>query len=204
MGKFNSMKQNLDAAILAGGKSSRMKTNKAVLELGGRKLIEHVVDAVKAVVEKPMIISNTPPVFSFLGLPIFPDIIKNIGPLGGIYTALKRGEFGHCLVVACDLPFITPELFRYLIEQERNYDVLAVDAGRGVEPLCAIYSRDGLKVMKEQIDAGQNKVADYYGKVDIKILKISPRHNLYHPKLFFNVNDATDYQEAQRVSKEKG
>lgn len=196
-------KQRMGAAILAGGKSARMKTNKAVLELCGRRLIEYVVDAVKTVIEKPMIISNTPEPYSFLGLPIFPDIIKSIGPLGGIYTALNHCESVHCLVLACDLPFITPELLGFLLEQERNYDVLAIDSGQGVEPLCAIYRQSCLTEIERQIDSGQYKVSDFYSNVDINILRIGSDDKLYNSNLFFNVNDPADYREAQRVNRNK-
>jgi len=191
-------------AILAGGKSSRMGTNKALIKLNGRTLIERVVAKVDQSNAKPIIITNKPEDFMFLKLPSFPDVIKNVGPLGGIYTALKHCNTTHCLIIACDLPFLTKELIRLLYDQGLSYDVLAIDAGNGVEPLCAVYSKNCLPKIKKQIDAGNFRVTDFFSSVKTRVINIFHAKQILHPNMFFNINTPEDLTAAEEMNDEKG
>ncbi len=193
----------VSCAILAGGKSSRMGTNKALVKLNKQTLIERVVEKVDDSVTKPIIITNTPEDFTFMKLPSFPDVIKNIGPLGGIYTALKHCNTTHCLIIACDLPFLTTELFRLLFDQGLTYDVLAIDAGNGVEPLCAVYSMNCLPKIKKQLDRGNFRVTDFFSSVKTTIINLNREKQIYHPNMFFNINTPEDLKEAEEMNDEK-
>ncbi len=190
-------------AVLAGGKSSRMGTNKALARLNGKTLIEQVVRTVDRGAVKPIIITNTPEDFTFLGLPLFPDIIKNVGPLGGIYTALKYCTATHCLIIACDLPFLTKELIELLYRQPLTHDILAVDAGNGVEPLCAVYSKSCLPGMKKQIDSGNYRVTDFYSNVRVRIINLKHEDRRFHPQVFFNINTPEDLRKAKNMYNKK-
>ena len=197
-------KTNICCAILAGGKSSRMGTNKALVKLHGQTLIERVVEKVDYSVAKPIIITNTPEDFTSLKLPSFPDAIKNVGPLGGIYTALKYCNTTHCLIIACDLPFLTKEIIRLLYEQGSNYDVLAFDVGHGVEPLCAVYSKNCLPNIKEQIDSGNFRVTDFFSDVNIRVISANHINQISHSNMFFNINTPEDLNAAKKINNKKG
>ena len=97
------MRYKISCAILAGGRSSRMGKDKALLEVNGKKLVQRVHEKVKNLFSETIVIANKPDALTFLDIPIFPDLIANLGPLGGIYTALKHSSFPQCLVIACDL-----------------------------------------------------------------------------------------------------
>ncbi len=196
-------KTDICCAILAGGKSSRMGTNKALVKLNGKTLIERMVEKVDYSVAKPIIITNTPEDFNFLELPSFPDVIKNVGPLGGIYTALKYCNSAHCLIIACDLPFLTKEHIRLLYEQGSTYDVLAFDAGNGVEPLCAVYSKNCLPKIKNQIDKGNFRVTDFFSSVNTRVINMNHIKQIFRSNMFFNINTPEDLKVAEEMNDEK-
>ncbi len=184
------------AAILAGGKSSRMGKNKALLELNGKKVIEHVVAAVQKVADEILLITNTPEEFAFLQLPMFHDEIQGIGPLGGIYSALHKCGAPHCLIVACDLPFLSEPLLRFLSENAGRDEVFAIDSGNGVEPLCAVYSKSCLPEIERQMAQKQYKVADLLAKVRARIVRFDASYSFYSPHLFYNVNTPEEWRRA--------
>lgn len=191
-----SRKARVCAAILAGGKSSRMGANKALLELNGKKVIEHVATAVRKVADEVMLITNTPEEFAFLRLPMFRDDIQGIGPLGGIYTALQKCTARHCLIVACDLPFLSEPLLRFLSENAGNDKVFAIDAGNGVEPLCAVYSKACLPAIAKQMAQKQYKVADLLTKVQARVVRFDASYSFYSSHLFYNINTPEEWRRA--------
>ncbi|MDZ7291576.1 MAG: NTP transferase domain-containing protein [candidate division KSB1 bacterium] len=192
----DSRKTRICAAILAGGKSLRMGTNKALLELNGKKVIEHVVTAVQRVADEIMLITNTPEEFAFLKLPMFRDEIEGIGPLGGIYTALQKCSTPHCLIVACDLPFLSEALLRFLSENAGSDAVFAIDAGKGVEPLCAVYSKTCLPAIERQMAKKQYKVADLLAKVQARVVRFDASYSFYSSHLFYNINTPEEWRRA--------
>src|SRR5438046_2516502 len=105
---------NTTGFITAGGRSSRMGTDKAWLELGGRAMIEQVIAALAPVTGSVAIIANSAE-YARLGLPVFADAQSGIGPLEAIRTALANSATSRVLLVGCDLPFVTEDLFRFLL-----------------------------------------------------------------------------------------
>ncbi|NOZ07896.1 MAG: molybdenum cofactor guanylyltransferase [FCB group bacterium] len=192
-----------DCAILAGGKSSRMASDKAFLKLDGKAIIEHVVTTVRRVLPKPKIITNTPGKYEFLNLPCYTDIIKNTGPLGGIYTALINTTARRCLILACDLPFITETLIKIMSEENPAFEVVAVDAGRGIEPLCAVYDISCIPKIKAQIDSGNYKVSDIYDSAHTKILRLKEMQTAFDDEVLFNINTPDEYETAQKINQKK-
>jgi signal transduction histidine kinase/molybdopterin-guanine dinucleotide biosynthesis protein A len=197
-----SRKARVCAAILAGGKSSRMGTNKALLQLNGKSVIEHVAAAVRKVADEVMLITNTPEKYGFLSLPMFRDEIQGIGPLGGIYTALQKCTTTHCLIVACDLPFLSEPLLRFLSENAGDAEIFAIDSGNGVEPLCAVYSKSCLPEIERQMAQKQYKVADLLAKVRARIVRFDASYSFYSPHLFYNVNTPEEWRQAGEMMAE--
>ena len=192
----------LTGAILAGGRSRRMGQNKALLRVAGKALIEHVVDAVRHQVEELMVISNQPEAFAFLNLPIYRDAVTSCGPLAGIYTALKHARAERCLVVACDLPFLSAGLIQFLRENAGPEDVLVFESESGVQPLCASYRRTCLPLIERQIAAGAYKVADFLEQVKTRRVRLDAKLAFYDDHLFFNVNTPEELERARRWQKE--
>lgn len=181
-----------------------MGTNKALLKIDGETLIERVVKTVESQIGNPVIITNNPHQYTFLNLRSFPDLVREAGPLGGIYTALHYSPTPYCLVLACDLPFLTGALIKMLIEGRSTPDVLVVDAGKGPEPLCAVYRRTCLPVIRDQLDSGNLRVTDLYAKVNTRILNIQKADRRFNPEVLFNVNSPEDLDRARRINREGG
>jgi len=150
------------ALVLAGGQSSRMGTNKALLQAypDGPTLIEIVIEKVReAGAQEVFIVANMREPYDFLGSPIVEDAIKDIGPLGGILGGLRASTCEQNLVVACDMPNINPAVIRKMTWLIGKYDVVVprwVDSAGAVhvEPLHAFYSQASLSKLEACIVAG--------------------------------------------------
>src|SRR5882762_4545536 len=110
--------------IQAGGKSTRMGGEpKALLDLGGRRIVERVLDAVRPVVDDVLIVTNTPALYGFLGVPMVADIYPDHGSLGGIFSGLSAAAGDAAFTVACDMPFLHPDVARLVIARAGQGDV---------------------------------------------------------------------------------
>ena len=190
----------LSAAILAGGQSRRMGTDKAILRLtpDGPTLIELVLAAARAVADDVFLVANDDRL-AHLGLRTVPDAFPGAGSLGGIYSAVAEARESHCLVVACDMPFLSPPLLRALADAPRDYDVLAPylavgtnrqGGAQGVyETLHAIYGRAALPAIRAQLAAEHYRIVGFFPAVRVRPFAEEAVRAL-DPELrsFFNVN----------------
>jgi molybdopterin-guanine dinucleotide biosynthesis protein A len=187
--------------ILAGGASKRLGyKNKALLKIGGRSIIECVIDAVSKVTENAVVIANSPEEFEHLGLPMFGDILPGSGSLGGIYTGLKVSKTHHNLVVACDMPFIQPHLLTFLINHSEGYDVVVPVTPDGHHPTCAVYSRNCIKPIEAQIKTGNLRIASFFPHVKVNRLDFDILCTYYNLNMFFNINTREDYLKALSIA----
>ena len=150
--------------ILAGGKSKRMGKPKADLDIGGRPLIDRVIDRVRLVCEHVVIVTRRPLDFLDHDLTVVKDLVPGQGPLGGLATGLAFSRHHWSLVAACDLPFLKVGVLRYLIEQaleepEGPRAVVPKTQG-GWQPLVAVYSSPCIKPALRLLAAGGRKVDD--------------------------------------------
>ncbi|MEP7358575.1 MAG: molybdenum cofactor guanylyltransferase, partial [Anaerolineales bacterium] len=109
------MPADLTIAILAGGRSSRMGTDKAFVRVLGRPLIEEILSQTEGLGTERLIVTNQPAEYAYLGVPLFGDALPGMGPLGGLYTALHSAARPHVLCIACDMPFVVRPLLDFLI-----------------------------------------------------------------------------------------
>ncbi len=187
--------------VLAGGLSRRLEyKNKALLKIGGKSIIERIIDALSEVTADMLLITNSPDEFKHLNIPMFGDIIPGSGSLGGIYTGLKVSETYHNLIIACDMPFIRPSLLTLLIQQSRGYDVVIPVTPDGHHPTCAIYSRDCIKPIESQIRSGNLKISDFFPNVRTRRIDFNTLHDQYDQIMFFNINTEEDYLEAVSIA----
>jgi molybdopterin-guanine dinucleotide biosynthesis protein A len=107
------MANDITVAILAGGLSRRMGTNKSFVSLAGKPLIQHVIERVSALRLPVMLITNTPEQYAHFDLPMYGDVYPQCGSLGGLYTPLHSSLTDYTLCVACDTPFLNVDLLRY-------------------------------------------------------------------------------------------
>ena len=134
------MKQDITGIILAGGKSSRMGTDKGILELNGRKMVDYVIKALTPNVDEIIIIANNKN-YNNLGYKVYRDIIKNCGPMGGIYTGLMKSKTKNNMLVCCDIPNISSIIIEYIIISAGEEAALVPIHNGQAEPLCAVYKK---------------------------------------------------------------
>ncbi len=176
-------------AILAGGKSSRMGTDKSFVPLLGKTLIQHVLDRVGSLGLPVILITNRPADYAPLGLPMFGDLLPEKGSLGGLYTAIACSPTAYTLCVACDMPFLNPALLTYLISLREGYDVIVPRLGGFPEALHAVYSKNCLEPIREKLAQNQLKAISFYGKVRLRFVE-EDEVRRFDPALrsFVNVN----------------
>ena len=145
--------------LLAGGKSSRMGTNKALLRFAsGETVIERIVSRLRPLCADLLVVTNTPAEYEFLSLPMFPDAYPGSSSLGGIYTGLLHAGSDRALVLSCDLPLVNTGLLEYLLALPFDYDLLMPFIAGRQQPLHAIYARTCLPAMQTQIESGDLKI----------------------------------------------
>jgi molybdopterin-guanine dinucleotide biosynthesis protein A len=187
--------------VTAGGLSSRMGRDKAWLDLGGSPMIRLVIQALAPVTSGVKIIANSEE-YKRLGLPVFADKNTGIGPLEAIRNALEHSPTGRILLVACDMPFVTTELFALLLKKAGDFKAV-VPAGPGgkLEPLCAAYHADALPEVERLIELGRFKVSHLFDLVSTRYVPFDEIDDLPGSKLFFmNVNTVEDFERARRLS----
>lgn len=197
------------SVVLAGGKGLRLGRSKALEKVGGRRLLDRVIERLREVGGRIMLVTSREQVALFAGInegELLVDIYPNAGPLGGIYTGLTASPCQHNIVVACDMPFLNPGLLRYLAGLCRDFDAVVPTLSPGtLEPLHAVYSKDCAEVIRAQLDNGNLKVDAFLGKVRVRYVDREECRRL-DPQLlsFFNINRPEDLELANRLAAEQG
>lgn len=180
--------------ILAGGKSMRMGQNKAFLKINGLYLIDHVLRTFHRIFKKTIIVTMTPEEYWYTNETVVTDAIPGAHALGGLYTGLLRAQTERCFICACDMPFLQPGLVKALL---RTHDACAIApiVYNRPQPLCAVYSKACLPVMKEQILKKDHRLSTVLSRLNAHYLPQSACE-LYDPRLlsFVNINTPEDYQ----------
>jgi molybdopterin-guanine dinucleotide biosynthesis protein A len=189
----------ITGAILAGGKSSRMGQNKALMPFGGKRLVDRVVEVMRSVFDDLLMVTNTPEVYADLGMPMVPDVWPDKGSLGGVYSAIYHVATPYCLVVACDMPFLRAALLRYLMAQMADYDVVVPDVLGELQTLHAIYSKACLQPIERRLETNRLRIVGFFPDVRVRTVTASELEP-YDPELlaFQNLNTPEEFQAAER------
>lgn len=150
---------NITAIILAGGKSTRMKTDKGLVLFKSKPLIQHVIDAISPLTPSIIIITSNPAYEKF-GYPCFADEIHHKGPLAGIFTGLTHSSTQKNILLGCDMPFLTTTLLEALISDCGNEDVLLTEHQGKAEPLCSIYDLHCIPHLRKCLEENHLKITD--------------------------------------------
>ena len=185
--------------ILAGGKNTRIGTEKAFIQLRpGSTLIQNTVETFEKLFSEIIVVTNNPHAYVKLGTRVVEDLIKGKGPLGGIFSGLCFSRSELSFVVGCDMPFPNPDLINYIIQKPVEYDVVIPVIDGKAESLFARYSKNALPVILSHLLKHQLKVQDALD--NLKILKISSQEiQRFDPEhlSFFNVNTQADLKKAK-------
>jgi len=191
--------------VQAGGKSTRMGGQpKALMQLGGRSIVERVVAALTPAVDDVMVVTNTPELYAFLGLPMVADVYPDHGSLGGIYSGLRAaGEIAF--TVACDMPFLHPEIVRLVVGRAGEGDVVIPRVGKQLETMHAAYSQACLAPIEARLRAGRLKIVGFFD--DVRVVEIGEAEvaRFRDPTVaFMNVNTPDELERARALVAELG
>ena len=176
--------------ILAGGKSSRMGTDKAFLPLNGKKFIEVLTEEFRFFEEKIIVRGNDDEI-SDITWPVISDIYLNCGPIGGLHAALHRWTSEALFCIACDTPLLKKEVYQILKNRMTEEDdaVIAITEDGRIHPLCGIYKKQTGKVMEEQILDGNNRMMRMLERIRVRYVELNSRE--YG---ILNINTQEEYE----------
>jgi molybdopterin-guanine dinucleotide biosynthesis protein A len=188
---------NTTAVILTGGKSSRMGSDKALLQLAGRPLLRHAIELAGAVTENVKIVGD-PAKYAAFGT-VVADLYHDSGPLGGIHAALASTNSDLNVILATDLPFVEPEFLRYLlaIAKETTALVTVPQVGRYFEPLCAVYRKEFAEIAAAALNRNKNKVDALFTEPATRVVNEEEITVAgFSSAMFRNLNTPEEWQQA--------
>jgi len=189
---------DIDAFILAGGASSRMGTDKSQLLIERQTFTERIAATLRHIADSVTLVGRS---LDDSRLDSVPDVYPQWGALGGLHAALTACRRDWAIVVACDLPFVTAELFARLAELRLDHDaVVPVQEDNRPQPLAALYRIDRCRQRAtELIEAGRRRPLDLLEAVNTRWVAFDEIRNLDQAEKFFvNINTPEDYYEAIR------
>lgn len=197
----------MTSIILAGGRSSRLGRSKALQAIGGKTLIQWVIDRL-AILSTEIIIATAHgeeiPYSSDVRLETVADIHPGKGPLAGIYSGLIASSSSRAIVVSCDTPFVSVGLLEYMTQTCPGFDIVVPRMKEKVEPLCAVYSKNCVAPIRELLKQNELKIIELYPVVTVRYVeeaeidRFDPEH-----LSFFNINCQVDLDKARRLAAER-
>jgi len=187
--------------VLAGGKSSRMGTDKAFLDFGGQTLLDRALGVMGAVCERVAIVGDPAKFAGCMSTkcePAVADIFSGCGPLAGIHAALVSSTSELNLMLAVDMPFVSSELLAFLFAAAEMSDAIITvpRAGKGLQPLCAVYRCDFSVVAEDALRAGKYKIEAAFADVTVRLIEEAELARAgFSAQSFFNVNTPEDRME---------
>lgn len=186
------MKQGWTGVVLAGGKSSRMGRDKALIEVDGRKLLDLALDKLEPHCAELLVIGE-PEKLGAVGPFVIADEWPGKGPLGGITTAMRYACNDRLLVIACDMPALNDRLFDLLKAQAGHAtDAVVPRHGGLIEPLAAAYHRSAQPVFRRCVELDVLKMSDALSQVRTNQIEVTPGHDGWPSDLFRNINTPND------------
>ena len=191
--------EDLVAVILAGGQSTRFGSDKLHYRLNNKELLLHVYEVVSSVLPCVYLIgkkdsSNS----STATLHWIEDEIKDLGPIGGLYTAMVKIPARNYFICAGDMPFIQPGMLHLLVNShQQSLNITVAKSSRGLEPLFAVYNSSNQKLIVEQIQKKEFSLHKLFVKAAIKVVNFDIHG--YISQVFFNINSTSDVKNAEKI-----
>ena len=190
-------------AIQAGGSSSRMGQNKALLPFGGVPLIEFIVKRGKSLTNDILITTNEVEAFGFLQLPLYPDRLSLRGALVGMYTALNAAQRPMVAVIGCDMPFFSPELLAFQVRQfdGKEIDAVIPRSRGGLEPLHGVYRREPcLPAIQRALENETYSLMSWLALLRVQEIADEQIHPFDRDsRVFINLNTPEEYNQAETL-----
>ena len=182
---------------MAGGKSSRMGRDKGLVSLNDKPMVSYTLDLCKEIGYSPVLVANQEE-YTALGYPVIKDLIPDMGPMGGLHTALDHTQSTYVLLFSCDMPFIPKGAIQKLVEAARGQDVIVSEFMGDINPLFALYHKDLNEQVKTNIEKRHLKMKDFiesciFEKIDMEDLVLQA------PLSFSNINTPEDVEKSIKL-----
>lgn len=190
--------EDVTGVILAGGESRRFGRNKALVEVRGVPLIERVTGVMQSLFPQVILVTNTPDEYAHLQLPMHEDIIKGLGPLGGIYTGLTVMEDEAGFFVGCDMPFLNRDLIHHMVRIRKRFDAVVPRVSNKLESLHALYTKGCLGAIRHLIDSREYQILKFLKGVSVRYVD-EDEIRACDPQMrsFFNINRPEEIRELE-------
>lgn len=200
-GKLKNMVRDVDAYILAGGQSSRMGRNKALLSWDGRYMIEHVYDSTRRVFENVHVVVKKDSEIGSLNLPFVFDAAAEYCPMIGIYTALRHTAKQHVFIKACDNSCLEEGLVLMMLSLKGQADIIIAETSDGVHPLFAVYSKVCLPHIENMVAQANYRITGFYDRVNVYYIREN-EIKAYDPDMrsLININTPDEFRSFKKPS----
>ncbi len=185
----------MKAIILAGGENRRFQSHKALAEIKGKRIIEATAELLTKHFAAVLISTNTPELFFYLGLPLIGDIVEQRGPISGIYSSFISTGAPELFFMACDMPFIKPEVIALIKKKFQGQDAVLPMHKGFPQPLLGIYSQRLVPQLAERIRQNKKAMWDLLQDITVQfipeeeVLRVDPEG-----KSFVNINTVEEYR----------
>lgn len=192
--RHNTIIPGVTGVILAGGHSSRMGSNKALLPYWGGRFIESIYRQFMKLFDEILIVTNAPEQYAFLPCRKVSDIFNGMGALAGLHSGLHHAAGGHIFAVACDMPYLNSSLIARLCALRDSADVVIPHGDNGAEPLHAVYGKNCLPFMEAALAADRRRIISFFPGVNVcefsreQVALMDPDFDSFR-----NINTPVDY-----------
>lgn len=185
---------NLETFVLAGGKSSRMGRDKGLVAINGKSLISYILEKLKKTGLPTSIIANNENYQNF-GIPVYEDLVKEKGPIGGLYTAFEKTKAEAVFLISCDMPLIPLEALKEMISFAKKDEIFGVSVEGRINPLFAIYPVQLKHDVAERIASGRLKMTDLISENKHTLVTSIAAET---PWVFQNINDDAELRNLKK------
>jgi molybdopterin-guanine dinucleotide biosynthesis protein A len=195
---MDSTTTDVAAFILAGGKSTRMGTDKAFVTLDGRTLLARALEVARSVAAEVHIVGDAAKYAPFA--PVVEDVFRGCGPLGGIHAALRASQAELNLILAVDVPFVSRTFLQCLITRARGFPsalVTVAHTSEGWQPLCAVYRREFAELAENALRAGRHKIDALFDEARTQVIGADELQSAgFSLRVFRNLNTPEELAKA--------
>jgi molybdopterin-guanine dinucleotide biosynthesis protein A len=171
-----------------------MGTEKALLPLKGRPMIQYVADTLTSLFSKVVVVGGSKEKYGFLKIEVVPDVFEGCGPLGGIQAALNSAKPLPVFVLSCDTPFMPPGLIEYILAFQSTAPTKIASVDGMMQPLCGLYDGSALKTIVHDLQGEKYSVLKTIETINHTLVPITPDLPFFTPQIFWNVNRPEDYR----------
>ncbi|HEU5409123.1 MAG TPA: molybdenum cofactor guanylyltransferase, partial [Nitrospira sp.] len=196
------MISDVTGVLLAGGKSRRMGEDKRFILVGQRTLFERSCAVLCGLFEQVCVVIAQDSPSLQTEVPVVRDLIPDCGSLGGLYTGLRLAKTQHIFLAACDMPFLNPDVIRYMVHLKDQADIVISRWVTRLQPTHAVYGRNCLPVLEEMMKLHNRKI---HGMIDHPALRVRViaereiRQIDHYGRSMFNINTPSDLEHARSV-----